>query len=477
VTITVTDVEDPVVAIDDTATMAEDGPTINGNVLTNDNAQNVDIGEALTVTSGGGTTTNGGTYTMTTAGAYTYTPAANFNGTDTFNYTVGDGTSTDVGTVTVTVSSVADNNELQATIGVGSNPSEVVFSSDGSKVFVANADSDTVSVINTSTNVVEHTITGVDNPQALAINGNRLYVANTGTTSGQVSVYDLSSPTYAQIDTTPGGAINSIAVGTNPTAIAISPDGSTIYVASTGTSGQVSVIAYNSGTGAYTTTTTVALANGGSPAFTGTNPQAMVLDSANGKLFVLATRSGGTNPASVWAINTTTNALIDTNTTAGGANAGSTPITLTGTANPTGLALATNPNPAFNRLYVTTTNTAGTQGQVWVISPSAVATNVDGVVDHGLAAGIQPIVLPQTSPTAITVSNVRLYITHANGTVTYVEALGTSSTATTVATLPAGAVPGGIALNPTGDRYWITGNVAGSSDNVYVFAIVPSLPV
>jgi DNA-binding beta-propeller fold protein YncE len=208
------------------------------------------------------------------------------------------------------------------------------------------------------------------------------------------------------------------------------------------------------------------------------NPQALALDPDNGKLFVLATRSNSGNPATVWVINTATNTLIDTNTAPGGANAGFTPITLTGTANPTGLAFSRNSSlPSFNTLYVTTTNSAGTQGQVWVIATAAVTTNADGLVDQALAPGIQPIVLTQTSPTAIASSNHRLFITHANGTVTYVEALGTASTVTTVVTLPAGAAPGGIALNPTGDRYWITGNIAGSSDNVYVYGIVPTLPI
>ncbi|MBF4193775.1 beta strand repeat-containing protein, partial [Mycolicibacterium phlei] len=109
VTITVTAVNDPVVAVDDTNTVDEDGGPITGNVLTNDNAANVDAGEVLTVTPVSNlTTANGGTYSIAADGTYTYTPAENFNGTDNFTYTVSDGTYSDTGTITITVTPVND---------------------------------------------------------------------------------------------------------------------------------------------------------------------------------------------------------------------------------------------------------------------------------------------------------------------------------------------------------------------------------
>ncbi len=49
-----------------------------------------------------------GTAVVNADGSYTYTPDANYHGTDTFTYTVSDGTASDTGTVTVTVSSVND---------------------------------------------------------------------------------------------------------------------------------------------------------------------------------------------------------------------------------------------------------------------------------------------------------------------------------------------------------------------------------
>ncbi|MEZ0343103.1 Ig-like domain-containing protein, partial [Mycobacterium sp. pV006] len=110
VTITIAAANDPVVAIDDTAEGVEDGAPVTGNVLTNDRDQNVDgTDEVLTVTPvASGTTTNGGTYTIDEAGNYTYTPAENFNGTDSFEYTVSDGTSSSTGTVTITIAAAND---------------------------------------------------------------------------------------------------------------------------------------------------------------------------------------------------------------------------------------------------------------------------------------------------------------------------------------------------------------------------------
>jgi VCBS repeat-containing protein len=95
---------DDVVARDDTNATSANTP-VNGNVLTNDVAQNPDgPSESLTVTTTGPiTTTGGGTVTMASNGTYTYTPGTDFEGTDTFSYTVTDGLTSDVGQVSITV--------------------------------------------------------------------------------------------------------------------------------------------------------------------------------------------------------------------------------------------------------------------------------------------------------------------------------------------------------------------------------------
>ncbi len=67
-----------------------------------------DTGDTLTCTADA-TSTNGGTVIVTLdCSSGSYTPAANFNGSDTFSYTVSDGTLTDDATVSYTVNPVND---------------------------------------------------------------------------------------------------------------------------------------------------------------------------------------------------------------------------------------------------------------------------------------------------------------------------------------------------------------------------------
>ena len=92
------------VAVDDTETLTEDASLTSIIVLNDDTDAD---GDSLTVSaiSYSGT----GTAAINSDNArIDYTPAANFNGTDTITYTVSDGTATDTGKLTVTVSAVND---------------------------------------------------------------------------------------------------------------------------------------------------------------------------------------------------------------------------------------------------------------------------------------------------------------------------------------------------------------------------------
>ncbi len=99
-------VNDAPVAIDDTITATEDTPFTSTIDL---DANDTDLdGDALSVVAGTFATAQGGWITIATDGSYTYTPAANFNGRDSVDYTVTDGSLTDVGTLNITVNAVND---------------------------------------------------------------------------------------------------------------------------------------------------------------------------------------------------------------------------------------------------------------------------------------------------------------------------------------------------------------------------------
>ncbi|HEY0324612.1 MAG TPA: VCBS domain-containing protein, partial [Allosphingosinicella sp.] len=138
------------VANDDTNSTTEDGPPVSGNVLTNDT--DVD-GEALTVANPGTYVGTYGTLVIAADGSYTYTPdQAAAQGLDTgeiaqdvFNYTASDGTASDGGTLTISVSGLNDppvaNDDTNATAenspvsgNVLTNDTDV----DGEALFVAN---------------------------------------------------------------------------------------------------------------------------------------------------------------------------------------------------------------------------------------------------------------------------------------------------------------------------------------------------
>ncbi len=99
-TVTVEAVNDPPVAVDDAASTAQ-GVAVTVDVLAND----TDVeGDTLTVAA----VSNGAHGSVAiVGGAVTYTPVETYFGSDTFTYTVSDGTDTDIGTVTVTVTPTA----------------------------------------------------------------------------------------------------------------------------------------------------------------------------------------------------------------------------------------------------------------------------------------------------------------------------------------------------------------------------------
>ncbi len=104
--INVSNTNDAPVAVNDAITTDEDTP-FSSTIDLDANDTDVD-GDPLSVVAGTFTTAQGGTIVIAADGSYTYTPATNFNGTDSIDYTVTDGSLTDVGTLTMTVTPVVD---------------------------------------------------------------------------------------------------------------------------------------------------------------------------------------------------------------------------------------------------------------------------------------------------------------------------------------------------------------------------------
>lgn len=111
VTVTVNAVDDAPTATDDTASTTED-VAVTVDVLQNDadiDTATLSIASVTTPSKGAASIDDGGTPGDTSDDQVTYTPNPDANGSDTFDYTVSDGTSTDTGTVTVTITAVNDS--------------------------------------------------------------------------------------------------------------------------------------------------------------------------------------------------------------------------------------------------------------------------------------------------------------------------------------------------------------------------------
>ncbi|MGU3499491.1 beta-propeller fold lactonase family protein [Mycobacterium sp. C31M] len=219
------------------------------------------------------------TYTPSAAArlAAGITPTADF---DTFSVAVSDGVQSSTVTVTVPVLPAALSGPSSK--GVGWSPAGVLVSA--TKIYVTNAGSNTVSVIDRATGSTS-TIKVVNEPKAIALSqdGTRLYIGG----SNAVSVINTATNTVLTKITTNGGQIYGLDV---------SADGSRIYVANNGKN-TVSVI----NTATNTVIATIAV---------GSKPNGLVL--AGSRLYV-ANNSGGT----VTVIDTGTNKVVGSPITVG----------------------------------------------------------------------------------------------------------------------------------------------------------------
>ena len=107
-----------------------------------------------------------------------------------------------------------------------SQPYTVTSNKDGTKMYVTNSFSTTVSIIDTKTNTVSNVITGFNGPSGFAItsDGSTAYVNNYG--AGGSSGMGTTVNTVNLLTNTISG---SITVGLAPASVAIRPDGRYVY--------------------------------------------------------------------------------------------------------------------------------------------------------------------------------------------------------------------------------------------------------
>jgi uncharacterized repeat protein (TIGR01451 family) len=274
--------------------------------------------------------------------------------------------------------------------------------------YVANENSNNISVIDTTTNTVTATIPVGNRPVAVAVtsDGSRIYVANFG--DGTVSIVDAAT----------SAIIATVVVGSEPISIAINPNGSKLYVANFASS-TVSVI------DTITNTVTASIAVG-DPA-TPSDPSA-ILVSPDGTRVYVANQNQGT----VSVIDTSNNTVAAT-IVVGDRN-----------SNPTALAIT----PNGSKVYVALFDNAA-------VSVIATATNT---VTASIPVGSFP------SGLAVTPDGRSVYVTSQSGNVSAIDA-GSNTVTTTIAV---GGQPIGIAASPDGTSVY---TAKFSSNNVSVIAV------
>ena len=302
-----------------------------------------------------------------------------------------------------------------ATIGVGALPFDMVLSSSGDKGYVTNFWDRSVSVIDTVSLTVAATVgtkafDSDDGHPALAImpDDSKVYVANVRPfpQPGVVSV----------IDTTSNTLVKEIDVGTNPRALAVTPNGLKLYVLNQGAN-SVSVV--STATDTVTATIPVAL-----------SPSTLVIAPDGSEVFFA--NVSNTLAGQVSVINTISDTVVaDVMTTPafGGA--------------PFELAM----NASGTILY-TVNREAGTVSAINVATRAVVAAIPVGYLPNGAA---------------ITPDDGLLYVTNSGDSTVTVIDTATNAVLTTIAVAP--GLPRGIAVTPDGSEVFV-GDAGGGPVSV-----------
>jgi YVTN family beta-propeller protein len=369
---------------------------------------------------------------------------------------------------TMTVIDGASNSTT--TVNAGTRPISVAVNPVTNKIYVANFNSANVTVIDGATNSTTTVNTGAT-PDSVAVNlvTNKIYVANY---SGTVTVID--------------GATNStttVSAGTFPYSVAVNPVTNKIYVANNDSNNVTvidgatnSTITVTAGNNAYSVavnpvTNKIYVANHGSDNVT-------VIDGATNSPTLV---NAGTRPSSV-AVNPVTNKIYVTNYSSNNVT-----VIDGGTNSTTTVSVGTNPgsvavNPVTNKIYVanngsnnvtvidgatnpTTTVSAGSSPVSVAANPvtkkiyvANFGSNNVTVIDE--ATNSTTTVSAGTHPYSVGVNPVtnRIYVAnYSSNNVTVIDGATNSTT-----TLSVGTNPGSVAVNPVTNKIYVANGGSAS---------------
>lgn len=271
-----------------------------------------------------------------------------------------------------------ENNMVVTTIYDASfnQPYTVTINKEGTKAYITNSNSTTITIIDIPSNIVAGTITGFDGPSGMVItpDGKRAYVNNYGAPGGAGSG---NATTVRVVDLTTNAIIGApITVNQAPAALTITPDGSLVYVAN--------YVDGNPGTGtvqAISTSSNTVVAT--IPGFSG--PFDIVI--TNDGQFAYVTNFGSNNfmpiGTTVSVIELKTNRIIKT------INLG---------IQPSGIALS----PDNRYAYATNYDTLYTDTNFTALVPGQGTVNI---IDTKTNTVIPPIIPVGQSPSGIAISS------------------------------------------------------------------------
>jgi len=279
---------------------------------------------------------------------------------------------------------------------------------------------------------------------ALTPDGSRLYVANY-----------LVDGTVTVINTSTKAVVKTIPVSTAPRDVVLTPDGSRAYVMHYATPGVVTVI--------DTATNEVV----GAPIPVMNNPSGMAITPDGGKIYVVGSVIGGT----ISIINTATNGVTSIS------GPGGVQLNRIAIANTSPSQTAYMPSVGTTRevstLNATSGSCCGSISPVPAGALGAVAASPDGALVYGGAGNTVYAINTSTNriltPTitlggvsnyiAFSPDSTRAYAVHyADNAISVID----TSSHTLVGTIPTGAGPRGVALSPNGHRAYVTNTTAGT---------------